>query len=448
MRLYINMRSEFRRIVGLFIFLLCAGNLSAQTAISPYSIFGNGERESGKFANQIGMGGISAGLRDPMQINFTQPASYSKLKYTTIDIGGFYQETQLADASQSASSANGGFNYLAFGFPLMEGWALVAGINPYSKIGYDVSATTSFDFADADLNYVGTGGFDRAFLGTSIEVFKGLSIGANASYFFGTAERSTTVLMENNNFYSTTKEESLGATGFAWDAGIQYVTRLSSDTLKELVVGATYVPQTNINGTLNDLYYTFTYSPSTGARQYKDTVYARENQDADVIFNSNYALGFTYGKRHKQLIQYAWSFGADYQFLSRGELNSGTEVRGTYSNGMRIGVGGQFIPYYAFDLDRGSYFSQVDYRFGAFYENTGLSLNNEAITDRGFTLGLGMPVGRRTTSPNDVKLATLNIGMVFGQRGLRDSGNIEETYARFVVGLTLNDKWFTQFRYR
>ena len=441
------MRSDLRRVIGLLLFTLVTGSLSAQNAISPYSIFGIGERESGRFAHQIGMGGLSAGVRDPLQLNVLQPASYSNLKYTTIEIGGFYQESLLSDASQTASTSTGGFNYLAFGFPLMDGWGMAFGVSPYSKVGYDILTRSSYPFSDATVQYQGDGGFDRFYIGQAIEVLPGLSLGINGSYYFGSMARTTTAFFDSDGFYNTTQEESVGATGFSFDAGLQYNMYFGADSARELIIGASYANPTTMSGELNDLFYTFTEGQG-GNRNYRDTVYNIEGREVDVIFNSNYNLGFTYGGRHPQLVQYAWSFGADYQILNRNELNSSSEVRGTYNNGFRATIGGQMIPYFAFDMDRGSYLTQMDYRFGAYYEDIGLVVNGESLTDAGLTLGFGFPLGRRTQTTGDVKLAMLNVGMIFGRRGSNNSGNIEENYARFVVGLTLNDKWFTQFKYR
>ncbi|GGH65839.1 membrane protein [Phaeocystidibacter marisrubri] len=444
MRSFYNMRSDFRRLFGLSVLILFAASATGQT-VSPYSIFGNGERESGKLANQLGMGGISTGLRDPLQINISQPASYSSLLYTTIEIGGFYQETFLNDGAQQVQTNSGGFNYLSLGFPLGEKLGMSIGLLPYSKVGYDIEARTSTPFSDANVQYSGEGGFDRAYFGLGWELYKGLSVGANGSYYFGSSERLTTVLFDNTNFYHITREENILASGFSWDAGVQYQMNFSGD--RDLILGATFTPKTTMSGEVNDLQYTFTQNAS-GTRFYNDTVYSTQAKNVNVVFNSNYSFGFTFGGRHEQLVQHAWSFGAGYKLMNRDELTASTEIRGEYQQGFRANIGGQMIPYYTFDMNRGNYFSQIDYRLGAFYENTGLVVGGEAINDFGGTIGLGLPIGRRTQAPGDVKLATLNIGMIVGRRGTEASGNISETYTRFVVGLTLNDKWFTQFKYR
>lgn len=447
MRSFYTMRSDLRRLFGLSVLTLFATGLSGQTTVSPYSIFGNGERESGKFAQQLGMGTLSTGVSDSLQVNFTQPASYASIKYTTVDIGGFYQETWLRDASSNSAvnTNSGGFNYLALGFPLGKGAGMSFGLLPYSKVGYDIEARTSTTFSDADIAYQGEGGFDRVYVGFGVELIEGLSVGLNGSYLFGSSERLTTVLWDNTNYYNITREENVSANGLTWDAGVQYKFNVGSKY--DMTVGASYVPKITMGGTLNDLQYTFRTS-SSGTYSYKDTVFAIEDENVNVVFNSNTSFGFTFGARNQRLVQHAWSIGADFQLLNRSELNSSSVVRGTYENGYRVNVGAQLIPYFSFDMQSRNYFSQIDYRIGGFYENSGLLIAGEAIVDQGLTVGFGFPIGRRTQTPTDIKLATLNVGMILGSRGTNASGNIQETYSRFVIGLTLNDKWFTQFKYR
>lgn len=442
------MCNDMRRLFGLLTIILLSLPSTAQISVSPYSIFGNGDQASDRFVYQDLMGGIQSGLRDPLQMNIGQPASYSALEYATIEIGGFYQNTYLSDASQSLTSRTGGFSYVAFGFRLTDDWGMSFGLTPETNIGYDIRSRADLGFSGAEIQYQGVGGYNRGYFGMSYEFFDRLSIGVNGNYIFGAADRSTIALMDDRNFYSTAQVENIRGSGFTYNAGIQYSHTFGPDSLSEFVIGATYKPNAVIDGTLNDLFYTFTVQNNTGIRTPKDTVYNIDDESVDVIFNSNYGAGFSYGKRHSRLLQYAWSISGDYQMYGRSELNTSSELRGEYQDGYRIALGGQFIPYYALDMNQGSYLSQVDYRAGLYYESTGLMLNEQVITDRGLSLGFGLPLGRRTATTSDVKIASLNIGMILGQRGNRTDGNLQEVYTRFVVGLTLNDKWFTQFKYR
>ena len=57
---------------------------------SPYSRYGVGNLvPTGNILNR-GMGGISSGFTDPVTINNINPASYSNIIYTTLDVGVEY----------------------------------------------------------------------------------------------------------------------------------------------------------------------------------------------------------------------------------------------------------------------------------------------------------------------------------------------------------------------
>ena len=54
---------------------------------SPYSIFGLGELTPGGFTQHRGVGGASVSLRDQNNFSFSNPASYSKIRFTIYNVG-------------------------------------------------------------------------------------------------------------------------------------------------------------------------------------------------------------------------------------------------------------------------------------------------------------------------------------------------------------------------
>ncbi|MDP5101128.1 MAG: hypothetical protein NWQ09_07365, partial [Nonlabens sp.] len=75
------------------------------------------------------------------------------------------------------------------------------------------------------------------------------------------------------------------------------------------------------------------------------------------------------------------------------------------------------------------------------YEQTGLMLENESITEFGMSFGMGLPIGSRSGFSN------ANIGLEYGQRGTTSGGLIKENFFSLSIGLSLNDKWFTPRKY-
>ena len=70
--------------------LFCIAQLN-----SPYSRYGVGNLVSQANLANRGMGGISAAYTDPTSINTINPASYSDLVYSTLDIGLEYDGLNL-----------------------------------------------------------------------------------------------------------------------------------------------------------------------------------------------------------------------------------------------------------------------------------------------------------------------------------------------------------------
>jgi hypothetical protein len=75
-----------KRLRLLLPMVLCFNVLFSQE-ISPYSRFALGDAVSSSFAASKGMGRLTAGYRDPLHINFNNPASYSNLALTTLETG-------------------------------------------------------------------------------------------------------------------------------------------------------------------------------------------------------------------------------------------------------------------------------------------------------------------------------------------------------------------------
>jgi hypothetical protein len=73
------------RILLSFLLLLPICSLMAQTAVnSPYSRYGIGDIMYNRYSKNMAMGGVSLALREPADVNFLNPASY-----TSVDTNSF-----------------------------------------------------------------------------------------------------------------------------------------------------------------------------------------------------------------------------------------------------------------------------------------------------------------------------------------------------------------------
>ncbi len=67
------------KLLGIFAMLVSVIT-QAQTENSPYSRYGLGDQLPTQNIMSRGMGGVSAAYSDILSVNFTNPASYSRLK--------------------------------------------------------------------------------------------------------------------------------------------------------------------------------------------------------------------------------------------------------------------------------------------------------------------------------------------------------------------------------
>src|SRR5215208_6447305 len=106
--------TTYKKISLLGIIWMCFSTAQAQTENSPYSRYGLGDQLPSQNILNRGMGGISAAYSDFHTVNFLNPASYSKLKYTTLDFGLEVDSRTLRalDPPRKFSSASPIISYL------------------------------------------------------------------------------------------------------------------------------------------------------------------------------------------------------------------------------------------------------------------------------------------------------------------------------------------------
>src|ERR1700749_2047004 len=103
-----------------------ARSQSTATSSSPYSKYGLGDiSNTGISPQNIAMGGIATATNDISRynnINSLNPASYSYLQLTTIDVGIYSNALILQQTGQSTqANANFRLSHVAFGIPITHG---------------------------------------------------------------------------------------------------------------------------------------------------------------------------------------------------------------------------------------------------------------------------------------------------------------------------------------
>lgn len=107
------------------------------------------------------------------------------------------------------------------------------------------------------------------------------------------------------------------------------------------------------------------------------------------------------------------------------------------------------IPALAFtEMKLKSYGSQISYTASFTQANTGLIFDGQSVNQWNLTTAMGLPIGGKSVMLGDRKFATVNMGLQVGKLGEKDNGLLREFQFRALLGVTLNDQWFVQFKYR
>jgi hypothetical protein len=442
-------------LTSLLVFTLFA---TAQVnTVSPYSRLGIGEIAAPGFARGLSLGGATLALNDPLNINLSNPASYTGLGLTTFELGfkfGFLEQVQETPSPLTVNNSSAGLRYFAVGVPLKSWWGSALALKPYSFRGYAISNSDSLlndgEYLPIENRVEGEGGLTQVVWGNAFEVANGLSLGINAAFVFGRLEESvSTVINGNGAPYDTRNSEIDNLKGFVFEGGALYNLPLSND--RTLGLAATFTNASNLSAETTRLTYTYTSNNSTGIEIPIDSLISVSEQAGNYTLPGQVGLGFTYAKQvNPKTLKNAWLISGDYQMTMGSQFEDAYGDSQGLSNGFRAEFGGLIIPRYALKrLERNNkYWSAVEYRLGGFYENTPLNIRGTQITDYGITFGLGLPVRQRGLAPEEVKSSTINMGVVLGRRGTLESGLIQENYLNFFIGVTLNDKWFIKYKYR
>ncbi|MEP7264610.1 MAG: hypothetical protein ABI772_08930 [Bacteroidota bacterium] len=449
------MTRTLHRIIGLLtvvIILLSGKSLIAQTAtFSPYSRYGIGELLYNGYGWQRAMGGIASGTYTAAHLNFGNPASYVADSVTIFEIGINGEALNIANSSISENKLNGNISYLGMGFPLVKGKAYLSiGMLPLSATGYNIKqVNTGTAATDPQFYFQGDGGYNRYFAGVGFKISQSLWAGVNASYLYGTTNRTSRVEFSESTYLSTKIINSLTLSDYYLDGGLIYNKKLKNGRL--FTAGLTVSPEMNINGKRDELWVNY-FLRSGNIELRRDTVSFVEKEKGSVKFPIQAGIGFTVSEGQKWLI----GFDARFQQWENLEIYG---VNAGLNNSLRIATGMQITP----DIKSLKYANRITYRFGGFYsspkltdftsmlggvyligklfDKAALEVKNSDINEAGVTFGFGFPLRGKPY------FSDLDISVELSERGTVKQNLVRERYVRLVLGLTLREEWFhkTQF---
>ena len=404
-----------------------SNSVYAQITFSPYTINGIGDLAGDSFSNSFGMGQIGIGTPKYWHVNNQNPANLVYNNFSMFQMGAAGENRRIETNSTSEKNGSGGIKYIAFAFPIkVNKWTTSLGIMPYSTVNYNINSSTTVEGTTVPLkyNFIGSGGITKVYFANGFSLSKGFSVGFSASYLFGLVESETVTNLGEGVLvapFPTAIFEKINYSGFKFKGAVSYRHILNETSF--LNFGAIYETKADLDGSR----FLRLERKSTGDLAIPGDTLAI---DQSGTFNapSQIGIGLSWEKLNK------FTVGLDFkinQWTNNPEFGN---QAGEYVNTAFIGLGLEFVPDYT---NVSSYFKRIRYRIGANYEETPYLVQNKKLNDFGINFGWSLPVG----------VSNLDMGFKYGQRGTVSDNLIRERYFKFVLGATINDRWFVRRKY-
>ena len=428
----------------LSVFLIISVCVSAQDgtygAYSPYSIYGIGDISKEGTAFNKSMGGVGVATRNRRFINYLNPAAV-----TARDSLSFMADFGLSQSNNvykqgDLRSAHNTFNIYNFvmSFPIYRSSAFMVGITPFSDTGYDFSSIETDpniigQTGNISYDSYGTGSVYNVFAGAGVTLWKRLSLGAEAIYYFGNLDKVTNMDYSNSSYRSVNSGNDLMIRGTTGKFGLQYEQKLGGDV--SMIIGATYRLSTSMKG--NSINYRYAKQDSV-----TDTLKYQEGdlRKAGLKFADELGVGISVKGGEKWTAEFNY-FRSDWR-NSGFDSNSGFSVKSdnetftsTVSQSFRAGF--EIVPN---RNDIRYYLRKCAYRAGVYYDQSYYKLNGNNVNSMGITLGVTLPVFRLYNG--------LTLGVDLGQRASTRNNMIRERYATFMIGFNIHDIWFQKIQYK
>lgn len=383
-------------------------SVSAQNVMtsSPYSMFGVGEISQGLNGQNVGMGGVSYGMRGLSLINIDNPAGLTGMDSCKLmmDISVFARNENYRSKGDKNNTFTGNFSGLVLGGRIMRPWYLAVGITPYSSVGYYFKSDQALEGTAGETvssTFEGSGGLSKATLSNALLLPYNLSIGANVHYLFGSITQKET---QSSIYY----QQDLDARTFYADFGLQYHRLLGKHT--HLSLGTVYGMKQKLS-----FNRTTTITSSSGTSQ--------EKERSITQYVPMY-LGGGLSLQHRTL-----TYALDYTFRQYsvvGSDNGTVKFKDTHE--LRTGI--CYFPS-AIETYSRSYVQKMHYKLGFNLSTPYMQISGKSGLNWRVSAGLAFPVMNGL------------LNTAFYYEHTQYSGN---AFQRSVIGMTLSFSIEEHFR--
>ncbi len=391
---------------------------------SPYSSLGMGELYNDGFAASSGMGQANVSSASSFEINNLNPALWVRNKYTTLDFGGIGQYKKIVSGSNDQRNAGGNLAYVALAFPVAPRWTLGISVKPYSFVDFqnkDVRAVVGTPYS-ADYTTSGKGGVNKASFTNAVQIGKYLSVGLEASFFFGNVRTASEASIGDGSGYLVSVSDRTVYKDIAFRGGAALRLPLKKNNKLNLNLGGVYGVGTKLNAERTTAFELLQSSFPVIA---PDTLV--KNRKGTITLPATYQVGFSFEWPYKLTLAADFSHEGwtGYRNYDRSLGNDGLK------DVNRVHLGVEYTPKFG-SLN---YLDNVRYRVGFSHGNTPYTVVEKNIKDTNLSLGFTLPMGRGYQN-------FVTLSFVGGQRGVLGTGMVRERYGRVVLGLTLRERWF------
>ena len=401
----------------------------AQNVIrTPYSIYGIGVINRTSNGILDGMGGTSYAIQNPYYINFRNPASYAAFDSLSFvaDVAGSFYSSKLSQMQMIQRNNYAKPNYLALGLSITRYWRTSLGLLPFSSVGYNISSTASVEnVGSVSYNYSGSGGVNQLYWGNAFQICKGLSIGLNASYMFGSIYSNSNTEFSGSYFNNSYVNDIFTVRGIYLTGGLQYFFNVGEK--HRIGLGAVYSNTAYIWA--KEKLFVNAYTGQFVATTIYDTILHKEDVTGSLTIPQSVGGGISYTYKNKMTVagDVTWENWGKYKSL---------KPDNTMTDALTFSLGFQYIP----NPLSNKVFQRSSIRLGGKYCTGNLILHNKPITEFAVCIGASIPLTTFNTH------SSINVLFEYGKTGTTDNELIRQDYFRFSLCFTLQERWYQRFK--
>lgn len=408
---------------------------------SPYSMYGLGVLSDQSVGSSRGMNGAGIALRERNHVNYLNPASYSNMDSLTFvfDVAASFQLTNFTESGIKKNARNADFEYAVGGFRAMRHLGVAFGILPYTNVGYSFSKESTvngtytqypFDASTQTFTqtFTGSGGLHEAFVGIGWEPLRGLSVGINGGFLWGTIDRTMLGSFTDTNIKSMYNAEEASVNTWKMTVGASYTFDVSKTD--QLTVGATYTP----GHKMGDLQYMRVSQTSTSVT---DTL--KPYPTAELQLPTQVGVGVAYNRagRIRLALDYTLQHWGGMQYPAFSNTTMAYRMLDLYSDRHKINLGAEYCK----NEEGRSFVDRVKWRGGVGYATPYTKINGyDGPSEFSASLGVGLPIINTYNNRS-----TLNVGVQYVRTFAKDL-IIENTF-RLNLSFTFNERWFAKWKF-